>query len=214
MRDLRLIWSRCLNSISKWKNPGRSHHGSTEFITSHLVPRAFLDCDWSRRGIKPSSFVVRGWTSLLDRVWSVCWADHCKMSIMTVCHTCTRNTSLLVTCHNVPQPGRNRPGSCLYPADVTAVLFVHWTLYYEVCVIRVLETHLSWWHAVMCHNWDGTDPVHVFTPLIWQQCSVCSLAPVLCYMCTWNTPYSKPCHNVQQLVRNQANAANFTLIPA
>ena len=46
------IWSRFLNPILKWKNRGWSHHGLTDFISSHLVPRSFLDCDWSRRGIK------------------------------------------------------------------------------------------------------------------------------------------------------------------
>ena len=80
MCDLRLIWSRCLNPILKWKNRGRSHHGLTDFISSHLVPRAFLDCDWSMRGIKSSSFVIWGQTWPYGRVGSVCWADPCKMS--------------------------------------------------------------------------------------------------------------------------------------
>ena len=80
MRGLRLIWSRCLNPILKWKNRGRSHHGLTDFISSHLVPRAFLDCDWSRRGIKTYILCCTGSNLILWSGRSVCWADPCKIS--------------------------------------------------------------------------------------------------------------------------------------
>ena len=52
----------------KWKNRGRSHHGLTDFILSHRVPRVFLDCDWSRRGIK-TYFLYHPWSNLT--LWSV-----------------------------------------------------------------------------------------------------------------------------------------------
>ena len=66
MRDLRLIWSKCLNPILKWKNRGRSRTpwvNRLHFVSPHASN--FLDHDWSKRGIK---------------TWSVCWDDHCKMS--------------------------------------------------------------------------------------------------------------------------------------
>ena len=69
-------WRRCLNPVVKCENRGRPHHGSTDFVSSHFVPRAFLDCDWSSRGIKTWPY---------GRVWSVGWADHCKMSCSWGC---------------------------------------------------------------------------------------------------------------------------------
>ena len=77
MRDLRLIWSRCLNPILKWKNRGRSHHGLTDLTSC-------LELSWTAIGqdeaYKPSSFVIRGQTWPYGRVGSVCRVDPCKIS--------------------------------------------------------------------------------------------------------------------------------------
>ena len=49
--SLRLLWSRCLTHMFKWKNRCQAH--TMDQLTSiHFMSRASLACDWARQGVK------------------------------------------------------------------------------------------------------------------------------------------------------------------